>query len=142
MAIPARLTLVTLGVSDLVRSRAFYAALGWAEADASQESVAFLQLGPLVLALWDRDALAADAHLGSPGSPGAVALAINLSSRDEVDAAFADALAAGATPLKAPEEVFWGGYSGYFGDPDGHPWELAHNPFWELSADGTVRLAT
>lgn len=140
MPVPARVNLITLGVTDLARSRAFYAALGWAESSASQEEVAFLQLGPLVLGLWDRDQLAADAHLSTPGLPGAMSLAINLASRAETDEVYDIALAAGATALKPPQEVFWGGYSGYFADPDGHLWEVAHNPHWELGPDGAVRL--
>lgn len=140
MPIPARVNLVTLGVIDLARSRAFYAALGWRESSASQDEVAFLQLGPLVLALWGRDELAADAHLGEPGTAGAMSLAINLVSRQETDEVYALALAAGATALKPPQAVFWGGYSGYFADPDGHLWEVAHNPHWELLPDGSVRL--
>lgn len=140
MPAPARVNLVTLGVADLARSRAFYAALGWRESSASQDEVAFLQLGPLVLALWDRQALAEDAHLSAPGTPGAVSLAINLASRTETDDVYATAIAAGATALKPPQEVFWGGYSGYFADPDGHLWEVAHNPHWELQPDGSVRL--
>jgi catechol 2,3-dioxygenase-like lactoylglutathione lyase family enzyme len=140
MPVPARVNLVTLGVSDLPRSRDFYAALGWAEHNPEDLSVAFLQLGPLVLALWGLTELAADAKLAAPGTPGAIALAINVGSPEEVDAVYADALTAGATALKPPERTFWGGYSGYFGDPDGHPWEVAHNPFWELQPDGSVRL--
>lgn len=140
MLFPARVNLVTLGVADLARSRAFYAALGWRESSESQEEIAFLQLGPLVLGLWDRQALAEDAQLSAPGTPGAMSLAINLPSREETDEAYAVAVAAGATALKPPQEVFWGGYSGYFADPDGHLWEVAHNPFWELQPDGSVLL--
>ena len=140
MPIPARVNLVTLGVADLTRSRAFYAALGWRESSASQDDVAFLQLGSLVLGLWDGGALADDAQLSAPGAPGAMSLAINLPSREETDEAYAVAVAAGATVLKPPQEVFWGGYSGYFADPDGHLWEVAHNPFWELQPDGSVHL--
>ena len=140
MPVPARINLVTLGVFDIPRSRSFYSSLGWVDANPQDQSVAFLQLGPLVLALWGRAELAADAKLTEPGTPGAVSLAINLGSPEEVDAVYAEALAAGASALKSPERTFWGGYSGYFGDPDGHPWELAHNPFWELQPDGSVRL--
>lgn len=140
MPLPPRVTLVTLGVTDLPRSRKFYARLGWTEVDPGEASVAFFQLGALVLGLFGLHDLAADAHLASPGTPGAMSLAINFASREETDAAFASALGAGARPLKQPQEVFWGGYSGYFADPDGHLWEVAHNPFWAMEPDGSVRL--
>lgn len=133
-----RITLVTLGVADLAASRAFYAALGW-EADDVTPGAAFYDLGGMRMGLFGREALAADQ--GRPGTPlgtGAITLAQNFLSPAEVDAAFARALAAGATPLKAPEPVFWGGYSGYFADPDGHVWELAQNPFWPLTEDGKL----
>ncbi|MFO1142449.1 MAG: VOC family protein [Amaricoccus sp.] len=137
---PKAITLITLGVADLERSRAFYAALGW-EAAQAQEGVIFIQLAGQVLALFGVDDLADDMHAprGSLGK-GAVTLARNLPTEAEVDAAFAQALAAGATALKRPEKVFWGGYSGYFADPDGHVWELAMNPFWPLAPDGTLTL--
>ena len=137
---PKSITLVTLGVADLARSRAFYAALGW-EPAAEPEGVVFIQLAGQVLALFGIDDLAADmgqerARLGT----GAATLARNFATETEVDDAFALALAAGATVLKRPEKVFWGGYSGYFADPDGHVWEVARNPFWPLAADGTLTL--
>lgn len=137
---PQRVTLITLGVADLARSRAFYEALGWVPAQ-TQEGVVFYQMQGAVLALFGRDALAADQ--GRPGvslGTGAIALAQNFPAEAEVDAAFAAALAAGATVLKRPEKVFWGGYSGYYADPDGHVWELAVNPFWPLSPDGSLTL--
>ncbi|ALG88997.1 MULTISPECIES: VOC family protein [Actibacterium] len=138
--IPQRVTLITLGVDDLERSKAFYAALGWVPAQA-QEGVLFYQMNGMALGLFGRAALAADqgrpdAALGT----GAMTLAQNFTTREEVDAAFAAALAAGAAPLKAPEAVFWGGYSGYYADPDGHVWEVAMNPFWPLSEDGSLTL--
>lgn len=136
-----RLSLVTLGVADLGRAAAFYEALGWRRAAESQPGIVFFQLQGMVLGLFPLDELAKDQ--GRPGAPlgtGAVTLAHNLASREEVDEAYAAALAAGATPLKAPEEVFWGGYSGYAADPDGHPWEFAHNPFAPLASDGTLTL--
>ena len=136
-----RVTLITLGVEDLAAARAFYARLGWQEHGESRESVAFFQLHGAALALFGRAALAADQ--GRPGAAlgtGAMTLAQNFGSEAEVDAAYAHALAAGATALKAPEKVFWGGYSGYFADPDGHVWELAFNPYWPLSEDGSLRL--
>lgn len=137
---PKAITLVTLGVADLARSRAFYAALGW-EAHKAQEGVVFIQLAGQVLALFGIDDLADDmqAPRGSLGT-GAVALARNLETEADVDAAFDQALAAGGVALKRPEKVFWGGYSGYFADPDGHVWELAVNPFWPLAPDGTLTL--
>ena len=137
---PRAITLVTLGVADLGRARAFYAALGWEAAQVS-EGVVFIQLAGQVLALFGIDALADDmkAEPGTPGR-GAVTLARNFASREAVDAAFALALSAGATALKRPDPVFWGGYSGYFADPDGHVWELAMNPFWPLAEDGTLTL--
>jgi uncharacterized protein len=137
---PKAITLVTLGVADLERSRAFYAALGW-EAHEANEGVVFIQLAGQVLALFGIEALAEDMRqprerLGT----GAATLARNFATEAEVDAAFALALGAGATVLKRPEKVFWGGYSGYFADPDGHVWELAMNPFWPLNPDGTLTL--
>lgn len=138
---PQRVSVITLGVADLVRSRAFYARLGWREHGQSQPGVAFFQLQGAVLALFGRDELAADQ--GRPGAAlgtGAVTLAQNFATRAEVDAAFAAALAAGGAALKAPEPVFWGGYSGYWADPDGHVWEVAMNPLWPLVGDGGLTL--
>jgi uncharacterized glyoxalase superfamily protein PhnB len=138
---PQRVTLITLGVADLARARAFYAALGWKEAPQSQEAVVFYQMHGVVLGLFGLTDLAADQ--GRPGATlgtGAVTLAQNFATEAEVDAAYADALAAGATGLKAPEKVFWGGYSGYWADPDGHVWEVAMNPFWPLAPDGSLTL--
>ncbi len=139
--LPRSITLITLGVSDLGRARDFYRALGWPQAEESQDGVVFIQLAGQVLGLFPLDDLARDqgrpdARLGT----GAMTLARNFGNREEVDGAFALALAAGATPIKRPEPVFWGGYSGYFADPDGHVWEMAHNPFWPLSEDGTLTL--
>jgi catechol 2,3-dioxygenase-like lactoylglutathione lyase family enzyme len=137
---PKSITLITLGVADLERSRAFYAALGW-EAAKAPGGVVFIQLAGQVMALFGRDDLAADQ--GRPGATlgtGAITLARNFASAAEVDAAFELALRAGATVIKRPEKVFWGGYSSYFADPDGHVWELAWNPGWALNADGTLTL--
>jgi predicted lactoylglutathione lyase len=137
---PQRVTLITLGVEDLDRSQAFYAALGWAPAEALEE-VVFYQMNGLVLGLFGKQTLAADqGRLDAALGTGAITLAQNFLTAAEVDAAFATALAAGAKVLKAPEKVFWGGYSGYFADPDGHVWELAMNPFWPLSDDGSLTL--
>jgi uncharacterized protein len=138
---PQRVTLITLGVDDLARSRAFYSALGWTEAPGGAETAAFYQLYGAALALFGRADLAADQ--GRPGDAlgtGAITLAQNFATSAEVDAAFAAALAAGATALKRPEAVFWGGYSGYWADPDGHVWEMAMNPFWPLADDGSLTL--
>jgi predicted lactoylglutathione lyase len=139
---PQRVTMITLGVTDLDRSKAFYAALGWTPT-IEQEAIAFYQLHGSVLGLFGLEALAADqgrpdAKLGT----GAMALAQNFPSETEVDAAHAAALDAGATSLKAPEKVFWGGYSGYYTDPDGHVWEVAMNPFSPLNEDGSWTLTT
>lgn len=135
---PQRITLVTLGVADMGRARAFYAALGW-QGDESNDSVTFYDLGGMKLGLFGLDPLAADQ--GRPGAAlgtGAMTLAQNFDSRAAVDQAWELALTAGASPLKAPEAVFWGGYSGYYADPDGHVWEMAHNPYWPLAPDGTL----
>lgn len=135
-----RVTLITLGVRDLAAARAFYAALGWQPA-REMEGVAFYQMQGAALGLFGLDDLAADQ--GRPGAPlgtGAATLAQNFGSEAEVDEAFARAEAAGATVLKRPEKVFWGGYSGYWADLDGHVWELAMNPFWPLGEDGSLTL--
>lgn len=134
-----RLSLVTLGVSDLGRSRAFYTALGWRPLPGP-EGIVFFQLPGMVFALWPREALLEDAGLdpdSGKASPSS-ALAYNCRSRGEVDEIFMEAVAAGARPLKPPREVFWGGYSGYFADPDGHLWEAAWNPHWTLDENGGV----
>jgi len=138
---PQRVTLITLGVADLAAARAFYARLGWREHKASQPGVAFYQMHGAVLGLFDRAALAEDQ--GRPGAVlggGALTLAQNFATEAQVDAAYAAALAAGGTALKAPVKVLWGGYSGYWADPDGHVWELAMNPYWPLAADGSLTL--
>ncbi|QDL90323.1 VOC family protein [Paroceanicella profunda] len=137
----ARITLVTLGVADLPRAEAFYGRLGWVPSGQSQEGVRFYQMNGLVLALFGLADLAADqgrpdARLGT----GAMTLAQNHPDIAAVDRAWEAAMAAGATPLKPPAAVAWGGYSGYFADPDGHVWELAMNPFWPLSPDGGLTL--
>jgi catechol 2,3-dioxygenase-like lactoylglutathione lyase family enzyme len=136
-----RLTLVTLGVADVARSRAFYEALGWKASSASQDSVAFFQLVGMALALWGRQDLAADAAVpnSAPGFSG-IALAFNARSEAEVDAVLADAAQAGGRLVRPAHKTFWGGYSGYFADPDGHLWEVAHNPFWRLDEQGALHL--
>lgn len=136
-----RVTLITLGVADLDEARRFYARLGWVEHGESQAGVAFYQMQGQALALFGRADLAKDqGRAGVALGTGAVTLAQNFATEAEVDAAFAGALAAGAVALKAPEKVFWGGYSGYWADPDGHVWEVAMNPFWPLADDGSLTL--
>jgi uncharacterized protein len=138
-----RLSFVTLGVADLARSRAFYERLGWKPARAGEGlGIVFFQLGGMVLALFPRDELAKDANVADSPSGGfsGVTLAYNARSREDADAAMAEALAAGAALTKPLEEVFWGGYSGYFADPDGHLWEVVHNPHATIAADGSLRL--
>ena len=137
---PQRVSLITLGVADLDRARAFYGALGW-EPVPSPPSVVFYQLDGLVLGLFPLGPMADDQ--GRPGTDlqtGALALAQNFPDRESVDAAFNSAVVAGAMPLKAPEEVFWGGYSGQYMDPDGHVWEVAHNPFWHIDDRGRITI--
>jgi uncharacterized protein len=135
-----RLSLVTLGVSDLVRAKQFYGALGWRAAGDSPDDIAFYQAGGLIVALWDRSMLAEDSTVSDAGGWGGVTLAHNVRSPAEVDAVIEEARAAGARIGREPAGTFWGGYSGLFIDPDGHPWEVAHNPGWTLLADGSVSL--
>jgi catechol 2,3-dioxygenase-like lactoylglutathione lyase family enzyme len=135
-----RLSLVTLGVRDLPRARAFYEALGWRTGAGPDDDVVFFQAGGMVLALWDRAMLAEDSGVDDRGGWGGVTLAHNVASPGEVDRVLEEARAAGATVAREGGETFWGGYSGAFVDPDGHPWEVAHNPHWTLAPDGSVRL--
>ena len=123
-----RISLVTLGVGDLPRARAFYEALGWRGQEV--ERTVFFQAGGQALVLWSRADLAADAGIPDPGAGGfgGMSLAHNVRSRAEVDALLADAAAAGATITRPAAETSYGGYAGYFADPDGHVWEVAHNP--------------
>jgi catechol 2,3-dioxygenase-like lactoylglutathione lyase family enzyme len=138
-----RISLITLGVADLGRARAFYEALGWRASGASTPDVTFFHGNGLALALYGRGALAADAAVpDQPTGFSGVTLAHNARSKAEADQVFAEALAAGAKPLKPPHDTFWGGYSGYFADPDGHLWEIAWNPFFPLDADGDLHLPT
>jgi uncharacterized protein len=134
-----RVSLVTLGVADTARARAFYEALGW-RGQSPDGDVVFFQAGSMVLALWGRDKLAEDSAVKDGGGWGGVTLAHNVASPEEVDSVLADAEAAGATIGRPGAHTFWGGYSGIFICPDGHPWEVAHNPGWELRADGSVHL--
>ncbi|GIK76760.1 MAG: VOC family protein [Acidobacteria bacterium] len=136
-----RLSLVTLGVADLERAVGFYASLGWAPGnDWRAQGVAFFQAGGMAVALWGRDELAADSTVEDPGGWGGVTLAHNVRSPAEVDAVLAEAETAGATIGRPGAETFWGGYSGLFIDPDGHPWEVAHNPRWEIAEDGSITI--
>ena len=133
------MSLVTLGVHDLERSRTFYAALGWHGQEV--ERTVFVQTGGLVLVLWGRAELAADCAVEDTGARfGGIALAHNVRSRAEVDAVLAEAAAAGATVTRPPAETSYGGYAGVFTDPDGHPWEVAHNPGFALAEDGSLVL--
>ncbi|MEV8214302.1 VOC family protein [Leifsonia sp. NPDC077715] len=135
-----RISLLTLGVADLARSRAFYEdGLGWRPADVP-EGVVFYQLPGMAFALFGRDDLAEDARLPVDGTFSGITLACNQRSEADVDAVLAQAAAAGARILKPAERVFWGGYSGYFADPDGHVWEVAVNPGWTLAEDGTLTI--
>ncbi|HEX4508142.1 MAG TPA: VOC family protein [Alphaproteobacteria bacterium] len=135
-----RISLVTLGVADMARARRFYEALGWC-ASGPSEGVTFFQAGGMILSLYGRKALAEDARLPAGGSGfGGITLAYNVRERADVDKVLDEARAAGAAILKPAEEAFWGGYSGYFADPDGHPWEVAWNPGFTILEDGSVRL--
>ena len=135
-----RVTLITLGVSDLARARAFYEALGWRSETPPEMGVVFFQAGGMVLALWDRGKLAQDSGVREGSGYGGVTLAYNVRSPDEVNAVIAEARSAGATVTREPGQTFWGGYSGVFADPDGYPWEVAHNPRWTIAEDGSVIL--
>jgi catechol 2,3-dioxygenase-like lactoylglutathione lyase family enzyme len=135
-----RLSLVTLGVADVRRARRFYEALGWRTDSDSGSDVAFFQAGGMILALWERAALAEDSAVEDGHGWGGVTLAHNVRSPAEVDAVLDEAQVAGAVIARPACDTFWGGYSGVFVDPDGHPWEVAHNPGWPLADDGSVRL--
>ena len=135
-----RLSLVTLGVADLARARAFYEALGWRSPSDPADGVAFFRSGGMVVALWSREALAEDSGVVDGGGWGGVTLAHNVRSPGEVDAVIEEAERAGATIARRGAETFWGGYSGVFIDPDGHPWEVAHNPGWTIADDGSISI--
>jgi uncharacterized protein len=135
-----RLSLITLGVRDLARARAFYEALGWTSGAAPEDDVVFFQAGGMVVALWDRGRLAEDSGVEDGGGWGGVTLAYNVRSPDEVDAVTEEARRAGANIVREPAETFWGGYSAAFVDPEGHPWEVAHNPRWTVRDDGSLKL--
>lgn len=136
-----RVSIITLGVLDLERSRQFYERIGWRRSMAQSEGIVFFQAGGMALALYPREELAKDANV-APGGAGfnGVALAYNARNRSEVDSVLAEAVAAGAELLKPAQEAFWGGYSGYFSDPDGFLWEVAWNPSFPIAADGSIRI--
>lgn len=143
MTLPPAISVITLGVTDLDRSVAFYQALGWPLSSATQPgSIAWFRTAGCTLGLFPTAELAADAGVPEGGEPvfREVTLAVNLGSREEVDAAMAVALGAGADLVKAPVATGWGGYSGYFADPDGHLWELVHAPGFTLTGDGRVEM--
>ena len=135
-----RLSLVTLGVSDLDRARRFYEAFGWSTGAEEADDVVFFQAGGMVVALWDRAKLAEDSAVTDSPGWGGVTFAYCTRSTDEVDRVIEEARKAGGTIGREPGETFWGGYSGVFIDPDGHPWEVAHNPNWTIEDDGAVTL--
>jgi uncharacterized protein len=135
-----RLSLVTLGISDLNRARKFYEALGWKTGASPDDDVTFFQAGGMIVALWGREKLAEDSAVKVGTGWGGVTLAYNTRSQKEVDEVIEEARAAGATIGREPSETFWGGYSAVFIDPDGYPWEVAHNPNWTIDEDGSVKL--
>jgi predicted lactoylglutathione lyase len=139
-----RLSLITLGVADVSRSQRFYESLGWkmdGGVDDESDHVVFFQTPAVIVALWDRRKLAEDSGVSDPGGWGGVTLAYNVRSPDEVDAVLEEARAAGAEIARPGAATFWGGYSGSFIDPDGHPWEIAHNPGWTVHDDGRTTLS-
>ena len=135
-----RVSLITLGVDDLGRARAFYECLGWKTGAKPDDDVVFFQMPGLIVALWDRAELAEDSAVSDPGGWGGITLAYNVRSPEEVDAALAEAEAAGGKVTRPGDKTFWGGYSGVFEDPAGHPWEVAHNPHWTINEDGSTTL--
>ena len=136
----ARMIFVNLPVVDLERAKAFYEALGW-QGESPDGDVVFFPAGGMIVGLWGRDDLAADSAVEDPGGWGGVTLAHNVADPDEVDLILDAAVAAGATLGRPGAPTEWGGYSGVFIDPDGHPWEIAHNPGWHLTDDGRTLLA-
>jgi predicted lactoylglutathione lyase len=136
-----RVSWITLGVGDLPRAVAFYAALGWQpDNDVEAQDVAFFQVPGIIFALWNRDELAEDSAVSDPGGWGGVTLAYNTATPEDVDVVIAEAEAAGAVISRRPGKTFYGGYSGVFVDPDGHPWEVAYNPRWTVTEAGETRL--
>ena len=143
MSVPARISIVTLGVDDVGRSKAFYEALGWEIAGSVGDEICWFRTSDSYLGLFDRESLARDAGLRSEPTAefGGITLAINVESVEAADAAFEAAVAAGGRILKPAERTEWGGDSGYFADPDGHPWEVAHNPNFPVGDDGRITIA-
>lgn len=143
MSVPARISIVTLGVDNLPRSKAFYEALGWEVAGTVGDEICWFKTADSYLGLFDRESLARDAGLRSEPTAefGGITLAINLESEAAVDGAFEAAQGAGARILKPAERTEWGGYSGYFADPDGHPWEVAYNPSFPIGANGRITIS-
>jgi predicted lactoylglutathione lyase len=138
MTVPNRISIITLGVADLARSTAFYESLGWTNS-ASVPSIAFFEMQGSVLGIYESSALADDAKVPADGSGfRGVTLAMNLASTAEVDSVFAEWVAAGASPKVEPHTAFWGGYSSYVADPDGHLWEIAYNPYATIDTDGRL----
>ena len=135
-----RVSLITFGTRDLARARRFYEALGWKPVPDDNDDVFFFQAGGMVVALWDRARLAEDSGVEDGEGWGGITIAYNCSSPQEVDEVIAQAEGAGATIARRGAETFWGGYSGVFIDPEGHPWEVAHNPGWTLEPDGSISL--
>ena len=139
MTVPNRISIVTFGVSDLARATEFYESLGWTKSSASMPTITFFDTVGPVFGLYEWSALADDAKVPADGSGfRGVTLAMNLASTVEVDEVFAEWLAAGATSVVEPHKAFWGGYSSYVADLDGHLWELAHNPYATLDDDGRL----
>jgi predicted lactoylglutathione lyase len=140
--VSAHISLITLGVADIAKASSFYERLGFVKSKtASQDDVSFFRAGPIVLALWSREAQKEDANAAELWTGnGGIVVAQNVASESEVDAAMARAAAAGANILKPATKTFWGGYNGYFADPDGHVWEVAFNPFWPLGDDARIDL--
>lgn len=136
-----RVSLITLGVADVERSRKFYEALGWRGQGGEDGSPVFIQAGGLILGLWGRADLAEDSMADDDGGWGGISLSHNARSPQEVDLIIEEARSAGAEVLRDPAETFWGGYNTLFADPDGHRWEIAHNPSWTIRDDGSVVLA-
>ncbi len=135
-----RMSLITLGVADLSHARAFYEALGWRTNAGPDDDVVFFQANGMIIALWSREQLAEDSVVEDNGGWGGITLAYNTRSPAEVDAVIEEARAAGGDIRREPGETFWGGYSALFCDPDGHPWEVAHNPRWTIGDDGALTI--
>jgi catechol 2,3-dioxygenase-like lactoylglutathione lyase family enzyme len=136
-----RISIITLGVADLNRSREFYERLGWRKSMAAAEGIVFFQVGGMALALYPRHELAQDANTAAEGNGfGGITLAHNVRKRQDVDAVLAEAVTAGAKLVKPAVDAVWGGYSGYFADPDGFLWEVAWNPHFGMTADGSIQV--